>query len=50
MDKIRTKIGKNQIWVSVVETCDVQGRCVANVMVGILKPDYVGHSFLLHSE
>ncbi|KAL4152655.1 hypothetical protein QTP88_000488 [Uroleucon formosanum] len=50
MDKIKIEIGNNQIWVSVDETCDVQGRCVANVIVGILKPDYVGHSFLLHSE
>ncbi|KAL4123377.1 hypothetical protein QTP88_015573 [Uroleucon formosanum] len=50
MDKIKIEIGNNQIWVSVDETCDVQGRCVANVIVGILKPDYVGHSFLLRSE
>jgi hypothetical protein len=50
MDKMRIEIGKNQISVSVDETCDVQGRCVANYIVGILKSDCVGHSFLLHSE
>lgn len=50
IDKIKIEIGNNQIWVSIDETCDVQGRCVANVIVGILKPDCVGHSFLLHSE
>ncbi|CAI6357249.1 unnamed protein product [Macrosiphum euphorbiae] len=42
MDKIKIEIGNNQIWVSVDETCDVQGRCVANVIIGL--------SYLLHSE
>lgn len=37
MDKMRIEIGKNQIWVSVDETCDVQRRCVANVLAGIFK-------------
>jgi hypothetical protein len=32
------------------EACDVQGTCVPNVIVGILKPDCVGHLFLLHSK
>ncbi|KAE9536601.1 hypothetical protein AGLY_007003 [Aphis glycines] len=50
MDKMRIEIGKNQIWVSIDETCDVQGRCVANVIVGILKSDCISRSFLLHSE
>jgi transcriptional regulator of met regulon len=26
MDKMRIEIGNNQIWVTVDETCDVQGR------------------------
>lgn len=32
------------------ETCDVQGRYVANTIVVVLKSDCVSRSFLLHSD
>lgn len=44
------EIRQNNIWVSIDETCDVEGRFIANVIVGILKPDCPGHMFLLYSE
>jgi len=50
MDKMKMEIRQNKIWVSIDETCDVEGRFIANVIVGILKPDCPGHMFLLHSE
>jgi len=36
--------------VTVHESCDIQGRYVANVNVGILKSNCVGLSFILYSE
>lgn len=50
MDKIKMEIRQNKICVSIDETCDVEGRFIANVIVGILKPDCPGRMFLLHSE
>jgi len=50
MDKMKMEIRQNKIWVSIDETCDVEGRFIANVIVGILKPDCPGRMFLLHSE
>lgn len=50
LDKIKLEIQKNKIWVSIDETCDIEGRFIANVIVGILRPDCPGRIFLLHSE
>jgi hypothetical protein len=38
MEKIKSKIGSNYIWVSADETVDILGRCVVNVVIGILHP------------
>jgi len=37
MNKIRNSVEKNKIWFSIDETSDVDGRFVANVVVGTLK-------------
>lgn len=50
IENIKTEIGENKIWVSIDETCDVEGRYIANVVVGVLKTDSIGNIFLLHSE
>jgi len=50
IENIKTEIGENKIWVSIDETCDVEGRFIANVVVGVLKTDSTGNIFLLHSE
>jgi len=50
MDKMKMGIRQNKIWVSIEETCDVEGRFIADVTVGILRPDCPGHMFLPHSE
>lgn len=39
-----------KIWVSIDETSDVEGRYVANVIIGTLEIDSPGKSFLLNSE
>jgi hypothetical protein len=41
---------KNKIWVSIDETSDVDGRFVANVVVGTLKHEQPGEIFLLACE
>ncbi|KAL4141628.1 hypothetical protein QTP88_004236 [Uroleucon formosanum] len=50
LDNMKMEIQQNKIWVSIDETCDVKGRFIANVIVGILRPDCPGRIFLLHSE
>ncbi|KAL4143890.1 hypothetical protein QTP88_006144 [Uroleucon formosanum] len=50
LDNMKMEIQQNNIWVSIDETCDVEGRFIANVIVGILRPDCPGRIFLLHSE
>uniref|UniRef100_A0A2S2Q8L0 DUF659 domain-containing protein n=1 Tax=Sipha flava TaxID=143950 RepID=A0A2S2Q8L0_9HEMI len=50
MNKMKMEIRQNKIWVSIEEICDVEGRFIANVIVGVLRPDCPGHIFLLHSE
>jgi len=37
IDKIRNSVGKNKMWVSIDGTSDVDGRFVANVVVGTLN-------------
>lgn len=50
LDNMKMEIQQNKIWVSIDETCDVEGRFIANVIVGVLRPDCPGRIFLLHSE
>ena len=50
VNKIRNSVGKNKIWVSIDETSDVDGRFVANVVVGTLKHEHPGEIFLLACE
>lgn len=50
MDCIRKSITGKKIWVSIDETTDVEGRFIANVIVGTLLIDKPGEVFLLTSE
>jgi len=50
MDCIRKSIIGKKIWVSIDETTDVEGRFIANVIVGTLLVDGPGEIFLLTSE
>jgi hypothetical protein len=50
INKIRKSVGKNKTWVSIDETSDVDGRFVANVVVGTLKHEQPGEIFLLTCE
>jgi hypothetical protein len=47
LNKIRTSVADNKIWVFLDETSDVDGRYIANVIVGTLKQDQSGDIFLL---
>jgi hypothetical protein len=49
-NKIRNSVGKNKIWVSMDDTSDVDGRFVANVVVGAVKHEQPGEIFLLACE
>lgn len=48
--KIRQYIQNKNIWISIDETTDVEGRYVANVIVGTLEVDTPGKVFLLYSD
>jgi len=48
--KIRNCVSNNKIWVSIDETTDVEGRFVANVIIGVLRTDGPGVIFLLNTE
>lgn len=50
MENIRSKLSSKRIWVSIDETTDVEGRYIANVIVGSLETDRQGVVFLLHTE
>lgn len=50
IDSIRKYIENKKIWVSIDETSDVEGRYVANVIVGTLEISKPGKSFLLNCE
>jgi len=50
MNKIRSNIAGHKIWVSVDETTDVQGRYIANIIIGTLEIDKPGQVYLLNSE
>lgn len=50
MSKIKLELSGKKVWVSIDETIDIEGRFVANVIVGILEADYPGKQYLVHSE
>lgn len=50
MNKIRSKIEGKKVWLSVDETSDVEGRYVANAVIGTLETDGPGTTILLNSE
>lgn len=47
MLEIKTKLSSNYLWVSADETIDIKGRCVVNVIVGILHPENPSEQFLV---
>jgi len=50
MENIRSKLSSKRIWVTIDETTNVEGRYIANVIVGSFEADRQGVVFLLHSE
>ncbi|KAF0718571.1 DUF659 domain-containing protein, partial [Aphis craccivora] len=48
--QIRKDLVENKIWVSIDETTDVQGRYIANVIIGTLLKDRPGKIYLLNTE
>jgi len=48
--KIRDAVNGQKIWVRIDETTDSARRNVANVIIGILQPQYVGKTYLIHTE
>lgn len=50
MENIRSKLSSKRIWVSIDETTDVEGRFIANVIVGSLEVDRQGVVYLIHTE
>lgn len=45
LDNMRMEIKHYKIWVTIDETCEVEGRFLAYVIVGILRPDCPGRVF-----
>ncbi|KAL4121178.1 hypothetical protein QTP88_013741 [Uroleucon formosanum] len=50
INKIRDFVRNKNVWVSIDETTDVEGRYVANVIIGTLEVNNPGKIFLLNSE
>jgi len=50
LNAIRGKISNKMIWVSIDETTDIDGRFIANVIVGTLEEHRSGEIFLLNSD
>lgn len=50
MEEIRDEVQNKNIWVSIDETTDSEGRYVVNVIIGTLPVDEPGNFFLLASE
>jgi len=50
MERIRVAICECKIWVSIDSTIDVEGRHIANVIIGTLQFDSKSTIFLLNSE
>jgi hypothetical protein len=49
LNNIRSCIA-DKIWITIDETTDVERRYIANVVVGILREDQPGETFLLSCE
>jgi len=47
---LRENIKGNKIWISIGETTDVDGRYVANVMIGTLETNQPGKVYMLNTE
>jgi len=50
LNNIRDNVKGNKIWVSIDEITDVNGRYVANVVIGTLQTDQPGKVYLLNTE
>jgi len=50
LTKIQTEVFNRKIWVSIDEITDVDGRYVANVIVGVLDSDEPGQVMLVNCE
>ncbi|KAE9521435.1 hypothetical protein AGLY_018174 [Aphis glycines] len=48
--KIRDAVNGKKMWVCIDDTIDNVRRNVANVIIGILKPQGVGKTYLVHTE
>lgn len=50
MDTIKSKVEGKYIWVSADETCDIKGRCVTNVIIGVLDPNKAQKPYLISTK
>lgn len=50
MNKIRDKIDGKKVWLFIDETTDVEGRYIANVVIGTLETNGPSTTMLLNSE
>lgn len=50
IQKIRTYVENKNIWVSIDESTDAEGRYVANVVIGTLESNHPGKQFLIHTD
>lgn len=50
IQEIRDYVNNNRIWISIDETTDVEGRYIANVIIGTLEINEPGQIFLLFEE
>ncbi|KAL4154033.1 hypothetical protein QTP88_001866 [Uroleucon formosanum] len=50
IEKIRSYVENKKIWVTLDETTDIEGRYVANVVVGTLELNGPGKHFLINTE
>ena len=47
MGQIKSQTADNYVWVSSDETTDILGRCVVNVVFGILRPTIAYTQFVI---
>ena len=50
MESIKKAVNGKKLWISIVETTDVEGRFIANVFIGTLSPMEAGRHFLINME
>ncbi|KAL4143001.1 hypothetical protein QTP88_005383 [Uroleucon formosanum] len=50
VEKIKSEILNKKVWVSIDETTDIEGRYIANVVVGTLELDKPGKQFLVNCK